>query len=110
MARRRHQGRIIVLRVHREIGFGPPTNNVEAHVVVRLDTQPTLFMGFPLTDDGNLPVHEAWLDMLHDAFIAEKPVLLETDFDTTDGTNGVVRMMAIGRPQGPFGIGEIDID
>jgi hypothetical protein len=109
MPRHRHQGKIVTLRVHREIGFGRPSNNIDVHVVVRLDSHPSLFMGFPLTAGDDMPVHEAWLDLLRDAFVASRPVLLESDFDTADGTNGVVRMVAIGRPH-IFGQGQIDID
>jgi hypothetical protein len=65
--------------------------------VVKLDDAPDRHMGFPLTEDGDLPVHQAWMGMLRDAFTHGHTVLVESDFDTAAGNNGVVRMVTLAK-------------
>jgi hypothetical protein len=81
--------------VHRLIGFGPPSDHIRVHAVIKLDNQPDKHMGFPLDEDGDLFVHQGWLAMLHEAFTHDHTVLVESDFDTDAGDNGVIRMVTL---------------
>jgi hypothetical protein len=90
-----HRGRLSLLRVHRLIGFGPPSDHIRVHAVVKLDDEPDRHMGFPLTEDGDFAVHQGWLAMLRDAFTHNHTVLIESDFDTEAGNNGVIRMVTL---------------
>ena len=95
MPRRTSKGQLTSLRVHRLIGFGPPTDHIRVHAVVQLNSEPTKFMGFPLTDDADRLVYEGWLEMLREAFSRNHTVVVESDFDTQGGNNGVVRMVTL---------------
>jgi hypothetical protein len=98
MPRLTHQGKVTSLRVHRVLGFGPPSDHISVHAVVRLNSQPNRFMGFRLQEDQDRVVHEGWLDMLRDAFNLNHTVLVESDFDTQAGNNGVIRMVTLTKP------------
>lgn len=95
MARKTSRGKLTSLRVHRVTGFGPPADHISVHAVVQLDSEPNKFMGFPLNNDANRLVHEGWLEMLREAFTHNHTVLVESDFDTQGGNNGVVRMVTL---------------
>jgi hypothetical protein len=71
------EGRVRSLRVHRELGFGPPDDHISVHVVAQLDSEPDKFMGFPLGDDSNGTVHKGWLEMLRLAFNSGRRVRIE---------------------------------
>lgn len=73
-------GKVELLRVHRELGFGPPDNHIPVHVVTRLDAAPDTFFGFPLRGGGERPVHGGWLDALRDAFRTGSRVRIEYGF------------------------------
>jgi hypothetical protein len=49
--------------------FGPANDNIQAEVILRLDTQPANgASGFQLRTDANQPVRQGMLDLLRDAF------------------------------------------
>jgi hypothetical protein len=98
MPRLTHQGKVTSLRVHRALGFGPPSDHISVHAVVRLSSQPNRFMGFRLQQDAGRVVHDGWLDMLRDAFNLNHTVLVKSDFDTQAGTNGVIRTVTLTKP------------
>jgi hypothetical protein len=98
MPRLSHQGKVTFLRVHRVLGFGPPSDHISVHAVVRLSSQPNRFMGFRLQEDADRVVHEGWLDMLRDAFNHDHTVIVESDFDTQAGNNGVIRTVVLTKP------------
>jgi hypothetical protein len=98
MPRLSHQGKVTFLRVHRVLGFGPPSDHISVHAVIRLSTQPNRFMGFRLQQDADRVVHEGWLDMLRDAFNLNHTVIVESDFDTQAGNNGVIRTVVLQKP------------
>ncbi len=63
-------GKVAMLRVN-EVGdrYGPPGDNMEVEVVVRLDTMPDReASGFKLRNDGSQPVRQGMLDLLRDGF------------------------------------------
>jgi IgA peptidase M64 len=82
-------GRVKLLRVHRVLGFGPPHDHIPVHVVTQLDSEPNKFLGFPLRDDQDRPVHQEWLDDLRIAFSSGRQVSIESGF--TGGNNEVIR-------------------
>lgn len=72
------EGVIVLLRVH-DMGtrFGPPHDQIDAEVIVQLDTQPEKAFGFQLRRDANEGVARGMLDMLRDAFGRARRVHLE---------------------------------
>lgn len=97
MARKRSVGRLKSLRVHREIGYGPPDDHIDVHVVARVDDGSPRETGFPLRDDGDRLVHEAWVAMLRDAVAHDLTVDILADHDTEKGDNGVIRDLTLTR-------------
>ena len=62
-------GKISFLRVHRKGSqYGPPQDQLDADVIVRLNNQPDRAFGFQLRDDENGPVHQGMLQLLIEAF------------------------------------------
>lgn len=87
-------GKINFLRVNDVgTGYGPPTDFIDAEVVIHLDTQPGKAMGFTLRNDANRAAHAAMLDLLRDAYKNNWTVSI--DYDIPDGkTNGmIIRVM-----------------
>jgi hypothetical protein len=82
-------GTVKLLRVHRVVGFGPPHDHIPVHVVTQLDSEPNKFLGFPLRDDQDRPVHQEWLEDLRIAFSSGRQVDIEYAF--TGGNNQVIR-------------------
>lgn len=80
------RGRLTLLRVHDVgTGFGPPTDFIDAEVVIGLDSQPGKFFGFQLRNDAKLPARQGMLDLLRDAF--ERNLIVNIDFFQTPGKN-----------------------
>jgi hypothetical protein len=65
---RESQGTITFLRVHDDGGFGPPTDRIDGEVIMKLNSDPNLAVGFQLRNDGSRPAHQGMLDLLRDAF------------------------------------------
>ena len=97
MPRQRSVGRLKSLRVHREIGFGPPRDHIDVHVVAEVQGADPLKHGFPLVDDGDRMVHEAWVAMLRDAVAHNLTVDILADHDTEAGNHGVMRDLTLTR-------------
>jgi hypothetical protein len=91
-------GRVTELRVI-ELGtkHGPPTDQIDVEVVVKLDTEPTRGMGFQLRNDQNRPVRQGMLDLLRDAFEIGCQTRIEYSIDAAAGKhNGmIVRVILI---------------
>jgi hypothetical protein len=86
------QGRVAELRVI-ELGtkHGPPTDQIDVEVVVKLDTEPTRGMGFQLRNDQNRPVRQGMLDLLRDAFEIGCQTRIEYSIDAAAGKhNGII--------------------
>jgi hypothetical protein len=73
-------GHLTLLRVHDVgTGFGPPTDFLDAEVIIRLDTKPGEAFGFQLRDDANRAVRQGMLDLLRDALNADRQVTIDYD-------------------------------
>jgi hypothetical protein len=72
------EGRITRLRVH-ELGggFGPPTDRLDAEVIVELDSEPEKAFGLQLRDNAQRQVAKGMLDVLRDTFNRGRPVRIE---------------------------------
>lgn len=69
-------------------GFGPPSDHLDAEVVVMLDTAPGRAFGLQLRDDAAGPGHRGMFDRLRDAFNRSERVRL--DYLRTGPRNGTV--------------------
>jgi len=92
-------GRITFLRVN-EVGgrFGPNNDFIEAEVIFKLDSDENRAFGFMLRADSNLPVREAMLDLLRDAF--NNNWVVTTDFEIEDGkSKGISKHIWLTKPK-----------
>ena len=95
MALLQSSGKLTFLRVH-DVGtkFGPPTDQIDVEVIMKLTTQPTRAMGFTLRNDTNRLAHQGMLDLLRDAFTHNWTVVV--DYNLTEGKqNGVAIRVAL---------------
>jgi len=86
-------GRVTLLRVH-DIGtkYGPSWDQIDADVIVWLDTQPGKAFGFQLRNDGGEAAHAGMLNRLRDAFNRNRVVSI--DYVRTGLKNGqIIRVM-----------------
>jgi hypothetical protein len=92
MALLRSSGKLNFMRVH-DVGtrFGPPTDQIDVEVVVRLSSTPDNFFGFQLRTDGNRPVREGMLGLLRDAFNNNWTVELDYNLDTGKKHGVIIR-------------------
>lgn len=87
---RQSTGKVTLLRVH-DVGtrYGPPTDQIDVEVVIKLDSQPGKAFGFRLRNDNNALAHKSMLDLLRDAFNNNWTVTI--DYDISPGkNNGVI--------------------
>jgi hypothetical protein len=71
-------GRVELLRVHDVgTGFGPPTDQLDAEVIVMLDSEPEKAFGFELRPGADELVARGMLDLLRAAFERDGRVRLE---------------------------------
>jgi len=99
MAFLQSSGNINFLRVN-EVGdkFGPNNDFIEAEVIFKLDRDVNRVFGFMLRADNNLPVREAMLDLLRDAF--NNNWVVTTDFEIADGkTKGRSKHIWLTKPE-----------
>jgi hypothetical protein len=76
-------GKVTLLRAHHKPGakFGPPGDQLDVEVVIRLNTKPGKAFGFQLRDDDKGPARRAMLDLLRDAFNNDWTVHIDYDID-----------------------------
>jgi hypothetical protein len=87
------EGRLSFLRVHEiESKFGPPEDQLDVEVVVRLDTREDMAFGFQLRPDSNEAIRKGMLDTLRTAFRRDRRVRLE--YSQTGPTTGVIIRVA----------------
>lgn len=87
------EGKVSFLRAHDlGTGFGPPGDQLDVEVVVRLDAQPSMAFGFQLRADGNEGARKGMLDILRTAFNRDRRVRL--DYFRTGVTSGVILRVA----------------
>jgi photosystem II stability/assembly factor-like uncharacterized protein len=71
-------GRVTLLRVHEVgTGYGPPTDFLDAEVIVTLDTAPGKAFGFKLRDDEDEAARRGMLDLLRDALNHSRTIRIE---------------------------------
>jgi hypothetical protein len=95
MALLQSNGKLTFLRVH-DVGtkFGPPTDQIDAEVIMKLDTEPNRAMGFQLRNDGNRPARQGMLDLLRDAFNHNWTVAVDYNLNTGK-KNGIAIRVAL---------------
>ena len=83
-------GKITLLRVHDiNTRYGPAGDNINAEVIIQLDSKPDNAFGFQLRSDGNGPAREGMLSLLRDAFANNWNVTI--DYDINPGKkNGIL--------------------
>ena len=83
-------GQLALLRVH-ALGskYGPPQDQIDVEVVVKLANQPDKAFGFQLRDDAQGPVRRAMLDIMRDAFAQNWTVTIDYFLDPGK-QNGIV--------------------
>ncbi len=87
------EGRMSFFRVH-DVGtrFGPPGDQLDVEVVVRLDAEPGMAFGFQLRADESEAARKGMLDTLRTAFNRDRQVRL--DYLRTGLTSGVILRVA----------------
>jgi hypothetical protein len=71
-------GRITLLRVHDVgTGYGPPYDQLDAEVIVILDSEPDKAFGFQLRQDAERPAAKGKLKALRDCFNTDRRVRIE---------------------------------
>lgn len=82
-------GTLTLLRVH-EVGggFGPPDDRIDGEVIIRLDTEPGQAFGFQLRADDAETTHRGMLDLLRDAYTAERRIRIE--YQRVGVTSGMI--------------------
>jgi hypothetical protein len=86
-------GRLTFLRVHDVgTGWGPPSDFLDAEVVIMLDTMPGRGFGFQLRADSEEPARHGMLDLLRAAFAQDRPVTV--DYLKTGLRNGRIIRVA----------------
>ena len=88
-------GKITFLRVH-DVGtkFGPPADQIDAEVIVKLSTEPERAMGFQLRNDANQAARKGMLDLLRDAFVNNRNVTIDYNLDANKN-NGIAIRVAL---------------
>jgi hypothetical protein len=89
------QGRPTFLRVH-DVGtkYGPPSDQLDAEVIFKLDANPRRAFGFQLRTDGNGDARAGMLDVLRDAFAHNR--VIRVDYVRTGLHNGqAIRIVGI---------------
>jgi hypothetical protein len=86
-------GRITLLRVH-NVGtrYGPPNDQIDVEVVVKLDTQSGKAFGFQLRNDTNYPARQGMLNLLRDAFYNNWPVTIDYNIDPGKNNGVIIRV------------------
>jgi hypothetical protein len=86
-------GKLTLLRVH-DVGtkYGPPTDQIDVEVVIKLSSAADKAFGFQLRDDNGGPVHDGMLALLRDAWTHDWTVTIDYDVDTGKKNGTVVRV------------------
>jgi hypothetical protein len=87
------QGKLSFLRVH-DVGtkFGPPGDQLDVEIVVKVDSNPGMAFGFQFRTDTNEAARKAMLDVLRTAFNRDRVVRL--DYTRTGLTSGIIIRVA----------------
>lgn len=89
------RGKVTFLRAH-DVGsrYGPPEDQIDVEVVVRLDSVPDRRMGFQLRDDEHRAARQGMLNLLRDAFTHDWTVLIDysIDLDNDEKNSEAIRI------------------
>ncbi len=79
-------GKVNFIRVH-EVGgkYGPPSDQIDAEVIIKFNNIPGKAFGFKLRNDTNESVRNGMLDILRDAFKNDYTVTI--DYKAKDGND-----------------------
>lgn len=69
--------------------YGPANDQIDAEVVIKLNTQAGQAFGFKLRNDTNALVHQGMLDLLRDAFANNWTVAIDF-FRDANKKNGII--------------------
>ena len=89
---RQSTGKVTFLRVH-DVGtkYGPPADQLDVEVVIKLSTEPRSAFGFRLRNDANLAAHQGMLDLLRDAFGSGSTVTIDYDIPSGKKNGTIIR-------------------
>lgn len=89
------EGKLSFLRVH-DVGtaFGPRGDQLDAEVIVRIETEPNMAFGFQLRQDENEAARSGMLEVLRRAFRHDRPVRLEYTQIGLNRTSGIIFRVA----------------
>ena len=83
-------GKLKMLRIN-QVGskYGPGTDQIDAEVIIQLDSKPGMAFGFKLRNNWTRPVRQGMLDLLRDAYANDLTVTI--DYDIAAGKkNGII--------------------
>jgi len=88
------QGRVNFLRINEvSEGYGPPSDFLDAEVIITLDTEPGKAFGLQLRDDEDAADHRGMFDLLREAFKDDSPVNIV--YLKTGRKNGSIERVSI---------------
>lgn len=92
---RQTKGKLTLLRAH-DLGtkFGPPQDQIDVEVVIKINQHPDKAFGFQLRNDNNRPARQGMLDLLRDAFNHNWTVGIDYEIEPNK-KNGVIRRVWI---------------
>jgi hypothetical protein len=95
-------GQLSLLRVHdRGTKYGPPTDRIDAEVVVQFAGRPADAFGFQLRSDSNRPAREGMLGLLRDGFNHRWTVHIDYDIKAGKKNGRIIRTWLTKPPGGP---------
>ncbi len=94
MALLQNSGKITLLHIN-DVGgkYGPPTDQIDVEVVIKLSSKPDESYGFQLRNDANRPVRQGMLDLLRDAFNNNWTVRVDYNIETGKKNGVIIRTM-----------------
>jgi hypothetical protein len=90
---RQSTGKITMLRVH-DVGtrYGPPTDQIDAEVIIQLNSQADKSYGFKLRNDSNSFAREGMLNLLRDAFAHDWSVTVDYNIEPGKNNGTIIRV------------------
>jgi hypothetical protein len=72
--------------------YGPPTDQIDVEVVIKLNSQPDKAFGFELRNDANRPARQGMLDLLRDAFNHNWRVTVDYSIEVNKKHGEIIRV------------------
>lgn len=71
-------GKVTFLRINRVGGnYGPPSDNLDAEVIIKMSSKPGYAFGFKLRKDDDQLTHQGMLMILRESFTSDRNVKIE---------------------------------